>query len=107
MIWGDARLFHELEYVVPLGIPHSAFLGWDPADQDKALAWIAEQKKVCKGCGTRKTEWKHDKFAYVGQIEICPGCELLDMERDNIDDGTKGVKTFLAPRATAKPPDER
>ena len=106
MIWGDERLYHELEYVVPLGIPHSEFLAWADSDQDKALAWVAEQKKVCSGCGTRKTEWKRDKFAYVGQYEICPGCELIEMEKKNVPEDSMGVKVHLAPRATAKPPVE-
>lgn len=100
----------ELAYCVPLGIPHSEFLSWDVVDQDKALAWQREQAKVCRGCGTRKEEWDRDKFAYVGEIECCPGCELLEQEKEHMKDqeerGARGLSARLVPRALAKEPDD-
>lgn len=97
----------ELAYCVPLGIPHSTFLEWDPLDQDKALAWWREQKKVCRGCGTRKEEWDKDKFAYVGDIDYCAGCEIIEQERGHIktleeEQGRMGLAPRLVPRALAK-----
>jgi hypothetical protein len=59
------------------------------------LSFRREKVTVCVGCGTRKDEWKENRFAFVGNAEICPGCELMEMERENIPPGTKGVKTFL------------
>lgn len=83
---------------MPLGIPHSVFLTWDEVDQDKALAYQREQATVCV-CGTRQAEWEADRFAYVAESRQCPGCELLEMERENVPDKAKGVRSFLVPRA--------
>jgi predicted Fe-S protein YdhL (DUF1289 family) len=110
LIWGDARLHEELAYCVPLGIPHSRFLSWSDDDQDKALAWQREQRKVCRGCGTRKEEWDRDKFAYVGETTYCPGCDLLAQEQENLQEmeerGQKGVGVRLVPRELAADSDE-
>ena len=104
-MWGDARLKEELDYCVPRGIPHSAFLAWQPLDQDKAIAWQREDRKVCRGCGTRKEEWATDKFAYVGHIEECPGCAVLAQEQEHLRDaeerGQRGLKAFLVPKDLA------
>ncbi len=92
---------------MPLGIPHSAFLGWSEDDQDKALAWSAEQRLHCPGCGTRKDEWEADPFAFISGSERCPGCELLAQERKNIEEeGSDGVRVFLVPRHLATALDE-
>lgn len=74
-------------------------------DQDKALAWTREQRKVCQ-CGTRASEWEADRFAYVGQQRHCPGCELIDMEKENIPEGSKGMSVYLAKASEAKTPEE-
>jgi len=95
-----------LAYCVPLGIPHSKFLEWDELDQDKALAWTRERAKCCPGCGTRAEEWKRDRFAYVGQTRYCPGCEILEQERENVREDARGVTVHLTPLALAAPPDE-
>lgn len=92
--------------MVPLGIPHSEFLSWSELDQDKALAWKREQSKVCRGCGTRKEEWERDKFAYVGHIEHCPGCEALEQEKEHLreaeEKGSHGLSAHLIPRQLAE-----
>jgi len=36
-----------MAYCAPLGIPLSSFLGWDPDDQDAALAWRAYESRRC------------------------------------------------------------
>lgn len=92
---------------MPKGIPHSTFLSWSPMDQDKALAWEREQRKVCNGCGTRAEEWSKDRFAYVGQQHYCPGCDLVEQERDNVREDARGVTVYLTPREFARAPDER
>lgn len=99
-------LAEQLAYVVPLGIPHSFFLGgpnrWTDLDQDKALAWNREQRLQCGTCRTRKDEWKKDPDAYVGNIEQCPGCERLEQERENADQlKGKGLKIGLVPMELA------
>jgi hypothetical protein len=84
---------------VPQGIPHSVFLGWDHLDQDKAIAWTLEQRKICGGCGTRKSEWDSDRNAYIGHIEVCPGCEVIAQEQENAQhSGRKGLKVGLVPK---------
>ena len=64
---------------------------------------------MCRGCGTRKEEWHRDKFAYVGEINHCPGCELLEQEKEHLKDaeekGTRGLTARLVPRALAKDPE--
>lgn len=78
------------------------FLGWSDLDQDKALAWRREQAKCCRDCGTRKSQWAEDKFAFVGHIETCPGCELLEAEQEHAaqekERGSKGLKVSLIPK---------
>lgn len=80
---------------MPLGIPHSVFLGWDSDDQDKALAYTRNIKEICKQCGTRDSEWDKDQFAYVAYTYRCRGCETTEMERDNIPQDAKGVYVGL------------
>jgi hypothetical protein len=48
----DPRFAAELDYCAPRGIAHSVFLGWPDEDQDKALAWAAEEAERCPGCHT-------------------------------------------------------
>jgi hypothetical protein len=90
-----------LAYCVPLGIPHSEFQAWDLEDREKALAFTREKAKVCAGCGTRAEEWKADRFAYVAQQWYCPGCDLIEQERENVREDAKGVTIYLAPRELA------
>lgn len=92
----------ELAYCVPLGLPHSEFLSWEDEDQDKALAYLRDKATVCGGCGTRPREWAGDRFAFVAQHSVCPGCEVLEMEPDNVHENQKGVRYFLVPRAVAE-----
>lgn len=71
-------------------------------DQDKAIAWIREQRKICSGCGTRKSEWEHDRDAYVGHIEYCEGCARIAQEQENVQgSGRKGLKVGIVPFAMA------
>lgn len=79
---------------MPLGIPHSAFLSWSEDDQDAALAFMRAKTELCS-CGTRAAEWEADRFAYTGTIWRCPGCELLELERQNIPENAKGMHVGL------------
>lgn len=89
-----------------LGIPHSVFLRWKPQDQDLALAWRREQQIRCRGCGTKADEWKKDRFAYIGQQRVCPGCEVLKQEEENVPESHRGyTHVYLAPRELALTPE--
>lgn len=99
-------MYEELAYCVPLGIPHSKFLSWDPDDQDKAIGYTREQARVCR-CGTRQSEWKDDRYAYVGQQRQCPGCEVLEQERENVSEIARGyTHVYLAKREYARLPED-
>ncbi len=58
-------------------------------------------RAVCNGCGTRKEDWEQNPDAYIGNFEVCPGCERLEAERDNVSDGTLGVHYSLLPQEEA------
>jgi len=89
-----------LAYCVPLGIPHSRFLGWDEDDQDKALAYLRDVAQVCGGCGTRASEWATDQDAFVGWVTRCEGCKRIEEEREHLE-GEKGAHVGLMPQAEA------
>jgi hypothetical protein len=97
----DERLWEELSYCVPLGIPHSRFLDWDPDDQDKALAYTRDINSRCKGCGTRHEDWVEDDNAYISWHDVCPGCERLEQEKANVHEGQQGVHFRLLPKDLA------
>lgn len=96
-------------------ISHSHFLGgpdvWTVLDREKAkqyAAWIAEQ---CPSCGTRERDWKPEmggnRFAFVGDAYRCPGCELKEMERENLPDDAKGIHVGLVPNPELTKPKGR
>lgn len=97
----NPRVVEELDYCVPRGIPHSKFLSWSELDQDKALAWVRRQAEFCRGCGTRREDWLNDRFAFVAESEICPGCEVMEQEKSNVPKESKGVHIRLVPFALA------
>lgn len=90
LIKSDVQLWEELSYCVPLGIPHSTFLAWPDDDQDKALLFKREQADYCQ-CGVQRSALAEDPSQFAAVWEQCPGCELLEMERDNVPEGMKGV----------------
>jgi len=91
---------------VPLGIPHSEFLKWDPLDQDKAIAYTRAKAEVCEMCGSREADWvdpetgrikAHPPFTPVGVT--CHGCaEIEKYRKAELKDGTPpGVRVILVP----------
>lgn len=89
---------------MPRGIPHSTFLGWDPDDQDKALEWVALERRTCSGCGTRPDEWDPalggDRDAYRAEPRRCAGCEELaraqrQLAAQHDEDELHGVRLAL------------
>lgn len=65
-----------------------------------ALAWNREQALKCSGCGTRRDEWTDQPDAYISVHEICPGCQRIAEEQQNVPEETKGAKVGLVPKET-------
>lgn len=68
-----------MTYCVPLGLAHSDFLGWDEADQDKALAYMAAEADRCPGCDlplSESTEHTH-RDQWAAESVLCHGCKTL------------------------------
>lgn len=77
---------------------------WLPLDREKVIAWRREDAQHCPHCRTRRSDWDRDRDAYVGQLDTCPGCELLEQENRNIPDGRRGhVRPYLVPRHLLDP----
>ena len=79
-----------MAYCGPHGIPHSAFIKWDPLDQDKALAWVIAERQRCSNCGTVPSDWLDGTGAdrepppYVATSELCVGCATLREKLEEI-----------------------
>ncbi|WP_260987890.1 hypothetical protein [Streptomyces sp. CFMR 7] len=64
---------------------------------------------MCPECRTRLEEWDRarggDPHAYVTDTLRCPGCELIEQERDHVpqDRSGYGVKIQLLPREQYEP----
>jgi hypothetical protein len=103
----------ELAYCVPAGIAHSEFLSWPADDQDKALAWLADQSHICKGCGTRRADWDPaqggNRTAFIAELSRCLGCEELDRARQHMSENPDqhlGVHIGLVPNDEQDDEDE-
>lgn len=82
-----------------IGIPHSAFLTWEPEDQSKALAYMVEDAVRCDMCGTADWEWQEDRFAYEPVEMICHGCEAKELLSQNKENRGAGRYIALEPRS--------
>lgn len=76
---------------------------WLETDLGYALAWQADKRATCTGCGTRADEWDEDEIAYIGDQIRCEGCAAIAQEQNNIPKGPDGsprpgVHVYLAPR---------
>lgn len=95
----EPRLAAEMDYCGPRGIPHSVFLGWDRADQAKALAWQARHQATCQGCGTRRDQWKRNRDAFEPVEDRCPGCDVIRLTEKQLPPEAleQGVHVRLIP----------
>lgn len=100
----------ELDYCVPLGIPHSKFLEWEEDDQDKAVAWTIENRSLCKRCGTKPHEWLDEEGKevvpppYEATDRRCLGCATLERHREEIPKEMKtSIDAYLVPGSEAEP----
>lgn len=91
---------------MPLGIPHSIFLGrvpgpnepyWLDDDQDKALAWTRREARRCPKCRTLPEEWERDPDAYLADTHRCLGCERVEQAYASVGDDERGVHAYLRP----------
>lgn len=84
-------------------IPHSHYLGgplqWTDLDREKAEAHRAWKALACPDCGTRGSDWDPKqgghRHMFIGDIERCLGCEVLEQTRAQVGDDDKGMKVFL------------
>lgn len=103
----DARLRDELDYCAPRGIAHSTFLSWSEDDQDKALAWLVDQRERCSSCNTYRDEWFEDDGItpkspppYVAWEQRDPGCEQIETMQEQMSRAGRsmhGVRVGLIP----------
>lgn len=82
------------------GIAHSAFLGWDADDRDKAIWWLLREADRCRRCGTRGEEWNEDaggdRKAYEARVHVCPGCQVKQSTEDQLRKDDWGAGTYVA-----------
>ena len=94
---------------MPLGIPHSHYLGgpntWTPGDRAKVLAFRAYEAGRCPSCGTHTANWldEHGQAAdpppFVVESDACQGCAELHMHTDRVKYNEDRAKSMgLRPR---------
>ncbi len=113
----DARYRAELTYCAQRGIPHSVFLSWDPADQEKALVWLYEEGQRCGRCNTYTWEWQYqdndgnwrmrDDVHREADLWTCVGCHEMDTLHDHATGGGRqplghGSQVRWFPKTTTK-----
>lgn len=99
----DPAFAAELEYCYEKGLPHSYLLGgplvFDDDDRDKLRAFMLERGERCNLCGTADWEWEADRFAYEPVVEVCHGCRMKDMMRDEATQPGSSVVLVTKERA--------
>ena len=86
-----------MSYCHEKGIPHSAFLEWDPEDRAKILAYSMETGGRCSSCGTAPWEWEENKYAYTAIDEFCTGCYQKSVFSDQESRSLPGTNVKLVP----------
>lgn len=99
----DAIFAAELDYCYEKGLPHSYLLGnpcvFTPDDRDKLHAHILEKSSRCSLCGTCDWEWEQNRYAYEPIVEVCHGCQVKDLMREEATQ--PGSSISLVPSETA------
>lgn len=86
----------ELKYCVDHAIPHSQFLSWSEADQDKVLGYLLWDAQRCNRCGTVPGEWLDEEGRtaepppYVVEARRCIGCATLEEARELVPKDQRG-----------------
>lgn len=91
-----------MAYCYDAGLPHSTFLGWEPSDRAKTIAYALERAERCSSCGTSPWEWQADPDAYVAVRQQCPGCMRREAVMEDTKDPPKGSSVVMMPRARAE-----
>lgn len=91
----------EMSYCVDKGIPHSEFLGWDPEDRAKLVAWMLEDADRCSMCGTAPWEWAENRFAYTAVDDFCQGCYQKAIFTEQQSQSLPGTNVKLVPTTPA------
>jgi hypothetical protein len=79
------------------GLPHSEFLGWEPSDRAKLMAFLLEEAKRCVKCGTAQWEWDLNRFAYHAASHHCQGCLHLEAAAEGENERMLGSTIVLIP----------
>jgi hypothetical protein len=75
-------------------------LAWEPDDRDKLRAYLLERSQRCTMCGTAGWEWDADRYAYEPKVEICMGCQMKDLMREEAS--SPGSSIILVPKERAQ-----
>lgn len=99
---------------MPLGIPHSFFLGgehrWTQDDRDKVFAHQILDHERCPQCRQFPDDWQDPETKrpiYPAPLDVvhwyCECCKQIDDARDNMPERKQGVSVRLV---TPKPVDD-
>lgn len=92
----DSRLMEELDYCLPLGVEHCAFLRWCSECRAKALLWDRRKRAQCPGCGLRKDEWESDPDGWQPTHEVCKPCSDMERYRElGVPKGIRGARYYV------------
>lgn len=105
----DYELREELALCAERNLPHSRFLSWDVADQDKALAFRRFERSLCPRCGSRDDHWLNEEGKLLEvpklkpRLERCYGCLEVEAVREDIPpDDRSSVTVRLVPNPAAR-----
>lgn len=95
-----------MDYCGPRGIPHSSFLQWNEADQDKAIAWMLDQSSRCPGCGTYPSDYLDDDGlpvdpppGYANSVR-CLACKRIKELREEVpEEESAGLYFYISKEA--------
>jgi hypothetical protein len=98
-------LRRELAVCETYQISHSHYMGgparWTDLDRAKAEAYAEWRLGTCCRCGTRAEDWDPKqgghRHAYIADVDVCRGCELLDELREQLPKDVKGADVVLIP----------
>ncbi len=64
------------------------FLSWSDEDQDKALAWVVQQRGRCDSCGTFDWQWPDEgnDSHLEADVFLCYGCERIERVHERQQD---------------------
>jgi hypothetical protein len=83
------RLQLEMAVCQEYRIPLSVFRGWAPDDQAHALAYLAESRDRCPGCGVPSRVMLDPDGGRVS-VRACEWCRELEETRSELDDSQRG-----------------